>query len=473
MTDQYDPNGYTSYGGPPGGESQTPGGGQPAGGYGSYGNYGQGYGQPGAPSQPYQGYGHYGQPGAPSQPYQGTPSQPYPGQQYPGPMSQPLYGQQTVFTQPPAPKKSRRGLKIALTVGAIVLVLGGLLGGTAIFLLNQFAAPGVAALKFCNDLKSQSYDSAYSGLSSDLQARFSKTSFSAGVASLDTAEGKVTGCQQAQGNGAYNYSLGASSATVGAQLTRATQGNMTGALHLKNQNGSWKIDSIDTSLLGVNIGALQASGAFCAAMQGQDYSAAYDLLDSTQQGLVSRDDFVASGKLHDSIDGSITTCALAKVPQGNNDQLTHLTIQLNRSKLGARTGDVTLKLEDSAWKLDATDAALNGTDLRPLVLGGTFCTLFAAGKYGDAYGLLSSGAQATITKAQFIAGFQTINGYTVKWSCGTPDLTTYTVKSDSASVVIPITDAIATLNFKDTLDTKVEFVLENGVWKIDDLVTLS
>ncbi|HEY1387753.1 MAG TPA: hypothetical protein VGF38_04345 [Ktedonobacterales bacterium] len=480
MTDQYDPNGYMSYGGQPGGEGQTPGSGQPAGGYGGYGgygNYGQGYGQPGPPSQPYQGYGQPGAPsqpyqGAPSQPYQGAPSQPYPGQPYPAPVSQPLYGQQAVFTQPPARKKSRRGLKIALTVGAVIVLLG-LIGGTAVFLLSQYGAPGAAALKFCSDLKSQSYDSAYSGLSSDLQARISKTSFSAGVASLDTAEGKVTGCQQAQGSGAYTYSLGASSATVGAQLTRTTQGNMTGALHLKNQNGSWKIDSIDTSLLGVNIGALQASGAFCAAMQGQDYSTAYDLLDSTQQGLVSRDDFVASGKLHDTIDGSITTCALAKVPSGNNDQTTHLTIQLNRAKLGARTGDVTLKLEGSAWKLDATEAALNGTDLRPLVLGNTFCTLFAAGNYGDAYGLLSSEAQATITKAQFIAGFQTINGYTVKWSCGAADLTTYTVKSDSASLVIPITDSIAALNFKDTLNTKVEFVLENGVWKIFDLVTLS
>jgi len=469
MTDQYDPNGYTSYGGQPGGESQTPGSGQPTGGYGGYGGYGnyggQGYGQPAAPSQPYPGY--------PSQPYQGAPSQPYPGQPYPGPVSQPFNGQQTVLTQPPAPKKSRRGLKIALTVGAIVLVLGGLRGGTAIFLLNQFEAPGAAALKFCNDLKSQSYDSAYSGLSSDLQARFSKTSFSAGVASLDTAEGKVTNCQQAQGNGVYSFSLGSSTATVGAQLTRATQGNMTGALHLKNQNGSWKVDSIDTSLLGVNIGALQASGAFCAAMQGQDYSSAYDLLDSAQQGLVSRDDFVASGKLHDEIDGSITTCALAKVPQGNNDQITHLTIQLNRSKLGARTGDVTLKLEGSAWKLDATEAALNGTDLRPLVLGGTFCTLFAAGNYGEAYGLLSSAAQANITKSQFIAAYQTIDGYTVKWSCGTADLTTYKVNTDSASIVIPITGSIASLNFKDTVNTKVEFVLENGAWKIDNLVTTS
>src|SRR5690349_5168262 len=125
MTDQYDPNGYTSYGGQPGSESHTPGSGQPAsgydgyGGYGNYGNYGnygsyrQGYGQPGAPSPSY-----------PGQPY---PGQPYPGQPYPGPMSQPLYGKQAVFTQPPALKKSRRGLKIALTVGAIIVALGGLL----------------------------------------------------------------------------------------------------------------------------------------------------------------------------------------------------------------------------------------------------------------------------------------------------------------------------------------------------------
>jgi hypothetical protein len=134
-------------------------------------------------------------------------------------------------------------------------------------------------------------------------------------------------------------------------------------------------------------------------------------------------------------------------------------------------GDVTLKLEGAAWKLDATDAALNGTDLRPLVLGTTFCTLFAAGSYGDAYGLLSSDAQAKFTKAQFIAAYQTIDGYTVKWTCGTTDLTTYTVKTDSASVVIPITGSIAALNFKDTVNTKVEFVLENDVWKIDNLVT--
>ena len=217
MTDRYDPNDYTSYGGQPGGENQGPAGGQ--------GNYPSGgYGQPGRPSQPYQ--------GRPSQPYQGSPSQPYQGQYgqpgaptpsygqfgQPGPASQPYYNQQTVYTQPPAPKKSRRGLKIALTLAAVVLVLGAIGGGAAVFFINQFAAPGVAALQFCNQLKSQNYDGAYGMLSSGLQSQYSKTAFSAGVSALDTAEGKVIGCQQAQGSNAYTYSLGSSTATVNAQL---------------------------------------------------------------------------------------------------------------------------------------------------------------------------------------------------------------------------------------------------------------
>lgn len=479
MSDQYDPNANTLYGGQAGNESQRPGSGQEgysSGGQGSYGGYGnqgtyggQGYGQPGAPSQPYV--------GRPSQPYAGQYGQPGtpPGyEQYgqPGAPSQPFYAQPTSFTQPPAPKKSRRGLKIALIVISIVLVLGAIGGAGAVFLINQIAAPGVAALQFCNQLKAQSYDDAYKSLSSDLQAKYSQTNFRAGVTALDTAEGKVTGCQQAQGSNTYSYSLGASTATVTAQLTRSIQGNLTGALHLKNQNGSWKVDGIDTSLLGVNIGALQASGAFCAAMQSQDYAAAYALLDSTQQGLVSQDDFVASGKLHDQIDGAVTKCALAKVPSGNTDQLTRLTIDLTRATLGDRTGDVTLKYEGSAWKVDATDAAINGTDLRPLIVGAQFCALLGADKFGDAYGLVSSNFQQNVSKDQFVTNFSTYQGMPVKWTCDTPDLKTYTVSNTSASVVVPITDAIPSLgpNAKFTGKYKIEFVLENSGWKINDIV---
>jgi hypothetical protein len=308
-------------------------------------------------------------------------------------------------------------------------------------------------------------------LSSGLQSQYSKTAFSAGVSALDTAEGKVNGCQQAQGSNAYTYSLGSSTATVNAQLTRGIQGNLTGALHMKNQSGTWKVDGLDTSLLGVNIGALAASGAFCAAMQGADYTTAYSMLDSAQQGLVSQDDFVASGKLHDQIDGTVTKCTLAKVPQGNTDQLSHLTIDLTRSKLGDRTGDVTLKLDGTAWKIDATDASINGTDLRPLVVGAAFCALLTTAKYADAYGLFSSAYQATITQADFAANVGSFQGNAIKWTCEAPDYSTYKVANTSASIILPMTIAVPALGSAATSTDKykVDFVFENSAWKIDNL----
>ena len=484
--------------GQPASPSQPYSGGYPSSPYGYPGAEQQGsYGQPAAPSQPYTGTPSRPYGGTPSRPYGGTPSQPYTGQEgygqpapasqpyygqpapasqpfygQPGPASQPFYGQQTMYTQPPAPKKSRRGLKVALIVAGIVLVLGALGGGGAVFLINQIAAPGMAAVQFCNELKTQNYDNAYSMLSSSMQGQYPETAFRAGITALDTAEGKVIGCQQAQGGNTYKYSLGSSTATVGAQLTRANQGNLTGSIHLKNENGSWKVDSIDTSLLGVNIAALQASGAFCAAMQGQQYDAAYGMLDSAQQGLVPQADFVASGKLHDEIDGTVTKCGLTKVMPGNTDQITKLTIDMNRSKLGDRSGVVALKYEGSAWKVDGTDPSLNGTDLHPLVVDAQFCTLMTAGKYTDAYGLLSSGFQGALTKDQFVAQFSTLEGYKLAWSCGKPDYSSYKVSGDTAAIVQPFSLSIPSLgaNAVANITYTVKLVLEGEAWKVDDLV---
>jgi hypothetical protein len=428
MSGPQDPNGYPSYGGQQGGQYPSSGSGQ--------------YGQPGAPNPS---FAETTQPGT-------------------------SYGQPAAYAQPPAAKKPRSGLKIALIIGAIVLVLIAVAGGVGFYFINQFAAPGVAALQFCNNLKSQSYDKAYTLLSSGLQATYSKDAFQAGVSALDTAEGKVTGCQQGTGANNYVYSLGSTTATVSAQLTRATQGTLVGALHMKNQGGSWKVDSIDTSLLGVNIGALQTAGAFCAAMQGGDYATAYSLLSSTVQGAISKDDFVASGKLHDQIDGAVSKCSLSKVPQGNTDQLSRLTIELTRAKLGAHTGDVTLKFDGTAWKVDATDAALNGTDLRPLVVGGTFCVLLGSGKYADAYGLFSSDYQKTVSQAQFVANFSAYQGMALKWTCEQPDYSTYSVTGTTASLIMPITVTIPSLGSAATSTDKfkVEFVLDGSTWKIND-----
>ena len=97
-------------------------------------------------------------------------------------------------------------------------------------------------MQLCDDLKAQNYDSTYSLLSSKLRGQYSSTDFHQAATQLDTAEGRVTSCAQAQGGNSYTFSLGSSTATVVAVLTRATQGSLQGAVHLLNENGKWTVD---------------------------------------------------------------------------------------------------------------------------------------------------------------------------------------------------------------------------------------
>jgi hypothetical protein len=124
------PSGAPSYGPP---SSGVPSYGPPSSGAPSYGPPDQ-YGPPGAPPpygqpNPYAAQPQYGQPGQPG-PYPppgGYPGQPVPGQPYPGAPGYPGV---------PPQKKSNAG-KIALIIGAVVLVLLCACGGVAIWLVSQ------------------------------------------------------------------------------------------------------------------------------------------------------------------------------------------------------------------------------------------------------------------------------------------------------------------------------------------------
>lgn len=343
-------------------------------------------------------------PGAPGYPtYPGMPTDPnqpmYPGAPPSGPLyqgappSQPFYpgapGYPTV-TAPPAPKKSRRGLWITLGVIAGLLVLGG---GGAAFALVQFAAPAAAAGTFCGDLKAQNYGGAYSLLSSKLHQQLTAEQFSQGSLALDSAEGKVTACGQASGGNAYSYSLGASAATLNAVITRATAGTLQGNIRLVNESG-WKIDSLDTALLGVNLGALQAAGAFCQTLQTQDYATLYGLLGSAATTQEKQADFVAGGQLQDQVDGKVTACSLVGLGSGNTDTAASLKVSVTRATLGQRQDTVGLDLENGAWKVNAVGPQLNGTDTTALAVGLRFCTDIASSNYTDIYGLFSDSLKA-------------------------------------------------------------------------------
>lgn len=408
---------------------------------------------PAAPSQPL-----YGQPAGPSQPYYGPPSQPLPPGA-PWPPQQPLA---------PTPKKSRKGLFIVL---ALVVLLIGLVGGGAAVVVAQFSAPAAAAVTFCNDLKTQSYDNAYGELSKTLQGKYTRDQFRQAVTALDSAEGKVVACKQSSASNAYTYTLFGSTATVTAVVTRGIQGDLTGGLRLVNEDGAWKVNAMDTSLLGINLGALQTLGAFCAAMQAQQYDAAYALLGTSLQAAGSQTEFTAGAKVHEQVDGLVSSCALATVGKGNTDTATSLTVAVARSKLGSKTGAVTLAIEGGSWKIATMDASLQGSDLRPLNVMAQWCSLVGKGKYGDAYKLMSSGFQADVSKDTFASVFTPIQGYEFVWTCGTADLTSYQVSGSSASLVVPLKLTIPSVGGSSTENFKFKFTLEGDTWTIDDFST--
>jgi len=398
-------------------------------------------GQPTDPSQPLYGqpgaYPPPGQPGPYSQPLYGQPgqpgpySQPLPGQ--PGPYSQPLYGQPGPYSQPlqapPAPpKRSLHWLWITL---AIVLALGLLLGGGGFFALSNYSAPAAAASKYCGYLKAQNYDSAYGMLSSKLKSAYTSDQYRQASAALDHAEGKVTACGAGTGSGAYKYTLFANTATVQAKITREQLGDLDGPLDLVNQDG-WKVDTLSAALLGIDLGALDTLGKFCAALQSQNYTAAYALLGSAATSQVTAADFATAGGLHDQIDGNVSACALEQV-NAATASATPVQVSLTRAKLGKVAGAVTLAAESDTWKIQTIAPELLGSDLSPLQTGTVFCTDIVTGKFTEAATLVTPNIATQLVQYGGLSGFFALpTGYT--YAGCTPDLSTYKVLSGAATL---------------------------------------
>ncbi|HEX6122773.1 MAG TPA: hypothetical protein VFY89_06420, partial [Ktedonobacterales bacterium] len=288
-----------------------------------------------------------------------------------------------------------------------------------------------AAAQFCGNLKAQNYDSAYSMLSSKLRGQYTSAQYRAASAQLDAAEGRVTACGTASGSGSYNYSLGGSKAAVTAAITREKLGALRGGVHLVNEAGGWKVDALDTSLLGVHLGALGTLDAFCANLTGQNYTVVYGLLGSSLQSALQQDDFIAQAKIHDEVDGKVTTCTLTAVTPGSNtDTAAAVRVAITRSKLGVAAGDVALRVESGDWKVTQLETALQGSDLEPLLTGIRFCNSIVAGAWQDAYALLSSHAQQEVPLAKFKSTdyFGLPSG--IKYVSCTPNLDTYKASPD-------------------------------------------
>ena len=218
------------------------------------------YGQPGQPQQPpyeqqwgQQPPSQYGQ-----QPY-GQPQQPpyeqqwgqQPPQNYaPTQNVGPAYGAQPApgYMPPQQPKRSRRGLWIALAIIAGVIVLGcGVCGIFSIagigFFAKTIAGPAIAVDQYYTAVKNQDYNTAFSYISTNLTASNGQTLtqelYTTAAQALDTVKGKVT-----------NFSVGPPSinnnvATVTVSVTRGGTAPYNVQLQLQQVNGAWKITSYD------------------------------------------------------------------------------------------------------------------------------------------------------------------------------------------------------------------------------------
>ncbi len=442
--DGYGRSGPTSRGRSFGSEGEYGGGGY--GGYEDRGG-GRGYGQQSFPSQQ-QGWG----PAAPEM---------YGWGQAP----QATYGYDN-YAAPP--KKSRRKLWITLAVVAALLLLtcGGI--GLA---FAQYTAPATAAGFFCGNLKVQNYATAYTLLDSTLRLHDTQTQFVEANADLDRVEGALTNCKAATGSGAYQYSLGASSATVVLATQRANGGNFQGALHLRNEGGSWKVAAIDAALLGVDMQALVSMDAYCAALQSQRYDAAYALLGKGRQAKQKAADYTQDAQWHDQIDGTISACQVTGIGTGNDASTVTLTVSAARGKAAAQKGPVELGLEDSDWKIHTGGPEAQGSDLGPAHTGARFCDDLAKANYADLTSLLSTsflGGASVDTVASLFSG----SSDGVKWTGCTLDMSTYKVSSTAASfnVEVGLTEISSGRTVKGPLLLK--FVKERGNWKVNDFKLL-
>ena len=383
----------------------------------------------------------------------------------------PLMGGVTI--EPPrhaGPRRSRRSLRRRLWLGAVIstLLLAAVAAG-AVYVYARYQQPMRAANTFCSDLAAQRYTAAYGLFSSGLRQQMTLTRFSQAAQTLDTLEGRMTACHS---SGGYQYSLGGDTASVRIALTRAKQGNLSGPMRLIHERDGWKVDTLDSGLLGVSLGALDTADAFCATLQSQDYAAAYNLLGGKLRTATSEATYTAQARERAQVDGAVQSCALTGLKGGDSTATAGFTVNMMRAKLGSLSGNVTLALTQGVWRVTSLDAALVGSDLSALDTGAAFCGDLINNDYAGAYAQLSSNAHNTVSLAQFQQQFAVTP--VLRWSACAPDLTSYHVSGGHASYTTALKATRTDTGDSTSLVFALTFTREGSAWRLDSwmLVTV-
>lgn len=248
-------------------------------------------------------------------------------------------------------------------------------------------------------------------------------------------------------------------------ISRGTLGVLEGTLSLRNENGVWKADVMNTALMGINRYALAAAEGFCSSVRSQQYGALGSFLGTGTAVEMSATSFAQNLTLQDTFDGPVTDCSVTQIGAGNTDSTATMSLSITRTKAGTRTGHVTMSANNDAWTLSAADPALLGTDYRPLLVGDQFCTNLQHGQLSAAYQLFDASWQQQYSLSSFKSGFDESG-----WSyyCTDPDMSTFTSSGGTASYHLDI-EATGRdyYHTSATLHTTLDFALDAGTWYLD------
>ncbi len=374
------------------------------------------------------------------------------------------------WTTPASTPSRRRGSPGAAGIAVLILLLA--LAGAADSALNTRFGPPSSVAAYCGAWQHQQYGTAYDELAPTAQRKYARVDFVASMRTLDAVEGPVRSCSLDSVLGGFSGLPWASPMSLPMVVTRQQRGRLTGTLTLASGHGTWRVSGFGTSLLGINLGALQVAQMYCDALQRKDYAAAYRLLSASARQQLPLAAFVADEKTHDTLDGAVRSCAIASLGTPNSDTTATLGLRLVRGTLSPKTGTVSLAVEKGAWRISGLDPSVRGTDLSPLDAGTAFCADLARHDLNGAYALTSQRYQEITSREDFGAAFDLGADYTFG-TCH-PDLAGYTVSSTSAryTMVFALVPADAWVTPASGTLT-LSFVREGSAWKLDDYAVQS
>ena len=222
---------------------------------------------------------------------------------------------------------------------------------------------------------------------------------------------------------------------------------------------------------------VRVMASYCAAIEQDNYHAAYALLASGAQAQISETQYLADAADRDIIEGRVTACAgkptVTLSPLSFLRAPRSLIFDVTITRKQAASGQIALARDTSGWHVAALSSPLQGIDLGPLATQRELCAAFSQRKYVQAFALLSTPyAREQGSAATFARAF----GASLSITACTANLKTYTVNPADQQATL---DATLTVSFVGattgsppsvfTVPSQWTLVREATGWRVDNI----